>query len=47
LLNRTYSQGVVLVSTGVLKLKKPSAGRDRISKPNKIINADENLALAA
>ena len=40
--------GLVLVSTGVLKLEKPSAGRDRAVNRNLKINADNNkLAYAA
>lgn len=39
--------GVVLVSTGILKLGKPSAGRDRAANRTININADEQLAYAA
>jgi len=46
---RTRQQllGLVLVSTGVLKLRKPSAGRDRITIRTLKLNANENLAYAA
>ena len=39
--------GVVLVSTGILKLGKPSAGRDRAVNRNLKLNANDNYALAA
>ena len=39
--------GLVLVSTGVQKFGKPSAGRDRITIRTLKLNADENLAYAA
>ena len=49
--NRTTKRvekfGVVLVSTGIMKLKKPPAGRNRISKPKLNINANEDFAFAA
>ena len=39
--------GLVLVSTGVLKLGKPSAVRDRVTIRILKLNANENLAYAA
>ena len=39
--------GLVLVSTGVQKFGKPSAGRARITIRTLKLNADENLAYAA
>ena len=39
--------GLVLVSTGVLKLGKPSAGRDRVTIRILKLNANEKLAFAA
>ena len=45
--NQTTSFGLVLVSTGVLKLRKPSAGRDRVTIRILKLNANENLAYAA
>ena len=39
--------GLVLVSTGVLKLGKPSAGRDRIANRTLKLNANDNEELLA
>ena len=44
---KALQSGLVLVSTGVQKFGKPSAGRDRITIRTLKLNADENLAYAA
>ena len=44
---REITTRVVLVSTGILKLGKPSAGRDRAVNRNLKLNANDNYALAA
>ena len=42
-----YQPGLVLVSTGVLKLRKPSADPDCVKNGILNINADNNFAMAA
>lgn len=44
---RHVTLGLVLVSTGVLKLRKPSAGRDRVTIRILKLNANDKLAYAA
>ena len=45
--NHAAFLGLVLVSTGVLKLRKPSAGRDRVTIRTLKLNANDKLAYAA
>ena len=39
--------GVVLVSTGSLKMEKLSVAGNHVKNPNLKLNAEDNLALAA
>ena len=43
----TLQQGVVLVSTGSLKMEKLSVAGHHVKSPKLKINAEDNLALAA